>query len=699
MRNPYIVDRPLDGQDLFFGREQAISFFEQAWQGEQRLFLLYGNRRIGKTSLVNQLQFRLIAYDLRSVDWDEIPENVEYPLDRVMWAVARARDWPAPERPRANQGTAYYAEYLGQQAQRGMDTEPVVVCIDGIPAQVCAADESWPELLQNLKHILEGGPVIVLLTIEGRPEECVTAGEDLRPVVLGGLSHEETEEVLLLPARGQLTYDLASMRRIYALTGGEPYLVQLFGHTLYEQRARRGWVSLTEIDGAIGPVIEQAAPLFVEMWNRCTVPAHIVMCVFAKGIGTHGIGSADDIRRRLARLRVDMPLDDIQAALTELTQRDVVERLGGGLYRFRNALYLRWLRENKDAVQIVRSSREYRRAPRPRVSPWMNRRFDWLGLGLWVVIGLLIVAIGSVWRGRETQIIWTDRPPTATVELAESEPVIVPTPEREIISGRIAYMAKAEAGHYWDIYVMGADGLDPQRLTETESDDGFPNWSPDGRRIAFVSDRDGNREIYVMNADGTAPTNLTNHPAEDWTPSWSPDGSRIVFSSFRDGNWEIYVMQADGSNQRRLTQNPAADYSPAWSPDGESIAFVSDRSGDLDIYLMRPDGSDVRQFTTDPATDQAPTWSPDGRQLLWESYRHGNMEIFVGDIDGGEPRNLTQDAYADDHGGTWCPSGRRIAYFSNRQGGWDIYTLDLQTGERTNITQSSWIEQYPSFGP
>ncbi len=104
------------------------------------------------------------------------------------------------------------------------------------------------------------------------------------------------------------------------------------------------------------------------------------------------------------------------------------------------------------------------------------------------------------------------------------------------------------------------------RLMDIPTNDSDAAWSPDGRRIAFVSDRDGLGEIYVMNADGSGQTNLTNNPADDLDPAWSPDGKRITFASERDGDYEIYVMNADGSGQTRLTDNPAHDAGSHWSP-------------------------------------------------------------------------------------------------------------------------------------
>ena len=226
--------------------------------------------------------------------------------------------------------------------------------------------------------------------------------------------------------------------------------------------------------------------------------------------------------------------------------------------------------------------------------------------------------------------------------------------------------------HGWsmyEIYVMDADGGNPQNLTNDPRNDSFPSWSPDGRRIVFSSDRDDFKnddlvitsEIYVMDADGDNPQNLTNDNFDDRYPSWSPDGKRIVFSSKRDEHfrgeagitYEIYVMDADGGNQQRLTENRNNDKEPSWSPDGKRIAFASDRKGDglnYEIYVMDADGGNPQRLTENRRFDQDPSWSPDGEQIAFWSNREGdlhNTEIYVIDADGGNPQNLTNHPRGD----------------------------------------------------
>jgi Tol biopolymer transport system component len=148
-----------------------------------------------------------------------------------------------------------------------------------------------------------------------------------------------------------------------------------------------------------------------------------------------------------------------------------------------------------------------------------------------------------------------------------------------------------------------------------------PAWAPDGRSLAFESDRDGKFAVYTIRTDGTALTKLTSGPFDDVQPRWSPDGKRIAFVSNRDGHDQIYTMAPDGSGQIRLTTSERDPYFlPTYSPDGAMILFAGQSATRRDIYyvcVMRSDGTRMRLLTDSLVSSESPRWSHDGRNILF----------------------------------------------------------------------------------
>jgi len=186
-----------------------------------------------------------------------------------------------------------------------------------------------------------------------------------------------------------------------------------------------------------------------------------------------------------------------------------------------------------------------------------------------------------------------------------------------------------------EAFRMNSDGTNVLRLTQSgRNEDRSTNFSPDGTKIAFHSTRDSAAsggdlpvganpfEIYTMNADGSDQTRITNNNFQDSFPSYSPDGTRLAFTTNRDGDFEIYTMNPDGTGVERVTNSPGEDAHPTWSPDGTQITFHSRRTGGLEIFRVDADGGNPVRVTQEGGFKFFPVWSPDGKRIAF----NGNLD-------------------------------------------------------------------------
>ena len=271
----------------------------------------------------------------------------------------------------------------------------------------------------------------------------------------------------------------------------------------------------------------------------------------------------------------------------------------------------------------------------------------------------------------------------------------------------IAYGARDADGRQ-QIFVVRTDGSAKRRLTQEGDQNYLPAWSPDGRKIAFTSNRSGSSQIWEMAADGSNPIQLTTD-ADNSVPTWSPDGKMVAFSSKRTGHSEIWVMKADGSGQKQLTKTDVAiaNDGAAWAPDGRRIAFYSNRSGHYAVWLMDPDGSHLTQFTTVEsdrfADSNAPAWSPDGTKIaFWWGEAHKSGNIWVMNVDGSNRRQLTdQPVGINADGPAWSPDGKKILFSSNRPGSEGIgnWIMNADGTDQKVFTTNTFVRARPSWQP
>jgi TolB protein len=266
---------------------------------------------------------------------------------------------------------------------------------------------------------------------------------------------------------------------------------------------------------------------------------------------------------------------------------------------------------------------------------------------------------------------------------------------------------------------------------------GAPAVSPDGSKIAFLSDRDGADDIFLIGADGTGEVRLTKTPETESQPEWSADGSRLFFSVFADGASRIYSIGlddrstkligtvpgrairvsrdgkhvlywtgswtamklfesgVDGSAARQLTDGKGVVWGARWSPDGKRIAFGGkDSDGVVHVYAIDADGSGRERLTRiEPSGmgEQMPAWSPDGSTLAVQAGMSNQpAHIWLVDLKTGAGRKLGAHTEAyNDEVPAWFPDGRRIAFQSDRTGVVEVWAMGADGSDQRQVTLSS----------
>jgi eukaryotic-like serine/threonine-protein kinase len=259
--------------------------------------------------------------------------------------------------------------------------------------------------------------------------------------------------------------------------------------------------------------------------------------------------------------------------------------------------------------------------------------------------------------------------------------------------GSHIYFASSRGGglNLWLIGVSGP-GLpagQPEQLTTGAGDDVEPTVSPDGGRLAFAV-RGISSDLWRMPLSAEtgrptgAPVPVVMTTRVESRGAWSPDGKSIAFNSDRLGEMNIWVRRIADGTERQLTQGPGGDYQPNWSPDGRSLVFFSARAGNADIWSVQVSDGKLIRLTDDPATDTNPFYSPDGRLIAFMSDRGGRADVWVMGADGSAPRRLTHEG-AGGHFLRWSPDSRGIVFRSESGTQIHIYRVSVKDGALTRL--------------